>query len=55
MILGGMGPVVTIETFGGKLFSSFYALFSGVVFITNFGLLIAPVAHRFFHRLNIED
>ncbi len=55
MILGGMGPVVTIETFNGKLFSSFYALFSGVVFITNFGLLIAPVAHRFFHRLNIED
>ena len=55
MILGGMGPVITIETIAGKLFSSFYALFSGVVFITNFGLLIAPVAHRFFHRLNIED
>ena len=54
MILGGMGPVITIETFNGKLFSSFYALFSGIIFITNFGLLVAPVAHRFFHRLNIE-
>jgi hypothetical protein len=52
MILGGMGPVVTIETFWGKIFSSFYALFSGVVFITNIGVLIA---HRFFHKLNIED
>jgi ABC-type Fe3+ transport system permease subunit len=55
MILGGMGPVVTIETFWGKIFSSFYALFSGVVFITNIGVLIAPIAHRFFHKLNIED
>jgi hypothetical protein len=55
MILGGMGPVVTIETFWGKIFSSFYALFSGVIFITNIGVLIAPVAHRFFHKMNLED
>lgn len=55
MILGGMGPVITIETFWGKIFSSFYALFSGVVFITNFGVLIAPIAHRFFHQMNLED
>ena len=55
MILGGMGPVVTIETFGGKIFSSFYALFSGIVFITNIGVLIAPIAHRFFHQMNLED
>ena len=55
MILGGMGPVVTIETFWGKIFSSFYALFSGVVFITNIGVLIAPIAHRFFHQMHLED
>lgn len=55
MILGGMGPVVVIQTIGGKLFSSFYALFSGVVFITSIGLLVAPIAHRFFHKLNLED
>ena len=55
MILSGMGPVVTIETNIGKYFSSFYALFSGVVFITNIGILIAPIAHRFFHTLNLED
>ncbi len=55
MILSGMGPVVTIQTNIGKLFSSFYALFSGVVFITNIGILIAPVAHRFFHNMNLED
>jgi hypothetical protein len=55
MILSGMGPVVTIESTAGKLFSSFYALFSGVVFITNIGLILAPAAHRLFHTLHLED
>ncbi len=55
MILSGMGPVVTITSDGGKLFSSFYALFSGVVFITNIGLILAPAAHRLFHTLHIQD
>ncbi len=55
MILSGMGPVVEIKSVSGKLFSSFYALFSGVAFITNIGILLAPAAHRLFHRLNLED
>lgn len=55
MILSGMGPVVNIETASGKWFSSFYALFSGVVFITNISFILAPAAHRFFHRLHIEE
>jgi len=55
MILSGMGPVVTIQTNAGKLFSSFYAIFSGVVFISSIGVLIAPSAHRFFHSMNLEE
>lgn len=55
MILSGMGPVVEIKTNSGKLFSSFYALFSGVAFITNIGIILAPAAHRFFHRLHVDD
>lgn len=55
MILSGMGPVVEIKTVAGKLFSSFYALFSGVVFITNIGIILAPALHRMFHRLHVED
>lgn len=54
MILSGMGPVVEITTVGGKWFSSLYALFAGVVFITNIGIILAPVAHRLFHRLHIQ-
>ncbi len=55
MILSGMGPVVEIKSVSGKLFSSFYALFSGVVFITNIGLILAPSAHRLFHKLHLEE
>jgi hypothetical protein len=53
MILSGMGPVVNITSTGGKIFSSFYALFSGVIFITNIGVILAPAIHRFFHRLHV--
>ena len=55
MILSGMGPVVEIKTVAGKWFSSLYALFSGVVFITNIGIILAPALHRIFHRLHVED
>jgi hypothetical protein len=55
MILSGMGPVVEMKSRSGKLFSSFYALFSGVAFITNIGVILAPMAHRLYHRLHIEE
>jgi hypothetical protein len=55
MILSGMGPVVTIQNSGGKIFSSVYALFSGVIFITNISFILAPAAHRFFHRLHLQE
>lgn len=55
MILSGMGPVIEITTDAGKWFSSFYALFSGVVFITNIGLILAPAIHRILHSLHVES
>lgn len=55
MILSGMGPVAEVKTVSGKWFSSAYALFSGVVFITNVGIILAPSAHRLFHRLHLEE
>ncbi len=53
MILGGMGPVDTLVTSGGKVFASCYALFSGVVFLVVVGIMIAPAAHRLMHRLHL--
>jgi hypothetical protein len=55
MILSGMGPVIDIKSNGGKIFSSFYALFSGIVFIGNVGIILAPAIHRLVHRLHLED
>ncbi len=54
MILGGMGPVDLLTTVPAKLFASFYALFAGVAFLAIAGVLIAPIAHRFLHRLHLE-
>jgi hypothetical protein len=56
MLLSGMGPVLqNYPGNGAKLFSSFYALFSGIVFIANIGVILAPVMHRIFHRLHLEE
>jgi hypothetical protein len=55
MILSGMGPVVEITSTAGKWFSSAYALFSGIVFIANVGVILAPAVHRIFHRLHLEE
>src|SRR4051812_40239517 len=55
MILTGMGPVATMTTTGSKLFASGYALFSGVVFLSSIGLVLAPVFHRILHRFHLDD
>jgi hypothetical protein len=55
MILSGMGPVIEIKSNSGKWFSSLYALFSGIVFITNIGIILAPAIHRLFHVLHVEE
>ncbi len=54
MILGGMGPVNTIHSDAGKIFASFYALFSGIVFLIIVGVLFAPLYHRFLHKFHLE-
>ncbi len=54
MLLGGMGPVATINTPGGKIFAGLYALYSGLVFLVIAGLLLAPVVHRVLHRFHWE-
>ena len=55
MILSGMGPVGDFKNDTGKVFASFYALFSGLVFITTAGIIVTPVAHRLLHWFHIEE
>jgi len=54
MILTGMGPVDPMSTTSAKLFASFYAIFSGVAFLTIMSVVLAPVVHRFLHRFHVE-
>ncbi|MEN6571611.1 MAG: hypothetical protein ABFD24_07210 [Anaerolineaceae bacterium] len=55
MILGGMGPVNALQTVGGKIFASFYALFAGEIFLIAAGVIITPVAHRLLHLMHIAS
>jgi hypothetical protein len=60
MILSGEGPpadpvyLSAVQTGHLHVFAGFYALFSGVTFITMVGVLLAPALHRFLHRFHLE-
>ena len=55
MILTGMGPVDKMESTAGKLFATFYALYSGIAFLTMIAVIIAPIYHRFLHRFHLAS
>ena len=55
MILTGMGPVDPMRSTAGKLFSTFYALYSGIAFLTMMAVLLAPVVHRLMHKFHLEE
>jgi hypothetical protein len=54
MILTGMGPVNPMQSVGAKVFSSMYALFSGVAFLSIAAVMFAPFIHRFLHKMHID-
>jgi hypothetical protein len=55
MILTGMGPIAPMISDSAKLFASAYALFSGVIFLSSIGLLLAPVFHRILHKFHLDE
>lgn len=54
LILTGMGPVVEMKTDGAKIFSSFYALYSGIAFLTISAVFFTPIVHRLLHILQLD-
>ncbi|MDB5047566.1 MAG: hypothetical protein JWO30_637 [Fibrobacteres bacterium] len=54
MILTGMGPVTQMVTWGSKLFSGLYALYSGIAFLSAVGIFFAPILHRTLHHFHLE-
>ncbi len=55
MISAGMGPIAPLHSFNAKLFAGFYALYSGLALIAAVGIIIAPIIHRFFHLLHVDN
>lgn len=54
MILTGMGPVAEMTSPTAKIFSSVYALYSGVAFLSITAVFFAPIIHRLLHILHVE-
>lgn len=54
MILGGMGPIHPLNSVPAKLFASFYALFSGLVFVLAMGIVLGPLLHRLIHIFHLD-
>ena len=54
MILAGMGPVDPVKSTAAKLFATFYALYSGIAFLTMVAILMVPLLHRFLHQFHLE-
>lgn len=54
MILSGMGPVATPETWAGKVFAGTYALYSGIALLATTAVVFAPVVHRFLHYVHAD-
>ncbi len=55
MILGGMGPVDQMSTTSAKIFAGLYAIFSGLMFLSIMGIVLAPIFHRVMHKFHLAD
>ena len=55
MILTGMGPVKDMTTTSAKVFSSLYALYSGLAFLSATAVFFSPIIHRIMHILHVES
>ncbi len=55
MLLGGMGPLEHERDTAGKLFEGFYAIYCGLAVISVTGVILAPVIHRFLHKLHQQE
>ncbi|HBK89094.1 MAG: hypothetical protein U0289_00845 [Cyclobacteriaceae bacterium] len=55
MILTGMGPVDALKNDASKWFASFYAIFSGVAFLSTVAVFLTPVVHRFLHKHHLDQ
>jgi hypothetical protein len=54
MLMGGMGPISTLSTDGGKIFAGIYAMYCGFVLIFSVAIFMTPIFHRILHLFHLE-
>ena len=55
MLMGGMGPIGTLHSEGGKIFAGIFALYCGFIELAAIGIFAAPIFHRFLHHFHLES
>ena len=55
MILSGMGPASDMQTAGGKIFASLYALYSGLFLIAITGAMLLPILHKTMLKFHLDE
>jgi hypothetical protein len=55
MLLGGMGPVNSPQSDGGKIFAGLFALYAGLVFLIVLAIVLTPVIHRVLHTFHWDE
>ncbi|MBF0569849.1 MAG: hypothetical protein HQL18_03645 [Candidatus Omnitrophica bacterium] len=54
LVMTGLGLTVTLQSAAAKVFTSFYAILSAIVFFSVLAILFAPLIHRAFHRFHLD-
>src|SRR5690554_1895688 len=54
-LAGGLGLTILPETTAGQLFASLFGILSSYVYIATSSIILAPLAHRLFHKFHLEE
>lgn len=52
IMLSGLGLIEKPSTQNGHIFVGIYGLYSGLIFIASFGIMMSPVIHRIIHKFH---
>jgi hypothetical protein len=54
-LTSGLGLSILPESTSGQLFTSFYGIFSGYVYIVTSTIIVAPILHRLLHKFHLDE
>ena len=54
LVMTGLGLTVTLQTTAAKVFTSFYAILSAIVFFAGMVVLFSPLIHRALHHFHLD-